>query len=127
MPVAGLNHVNLRAPETELKAVRDFYVEVVGLVDGTRPGFGAKGHWLYAGDQAIIHLMQLRDDAPVPEAKGGGSVDHVAFTYSDLAGTERQLGEQDIPYRKNDLSERGMIQLFLTDPTGLKVELNFSV
>ncbi len=126
MAIEDLNHVNIRAPAAQLEAVRDFYVEVVGLVDGERPGFGIKGHWLYAGDRAIIHLMQSREGASTP-VPSGGSVDHVAFTCSDLEGTERSLEAMGIAYRKNDFSDRGMIQLFLQDPTGLGVELNFSV
>ena len=127
MTIESLNHVNIRAPEAQLKAVRDFYVEVVGLVDGERPGFGVKGHWLYAGGQAIIHLMQSRDDDGRALSAEQSAVDHVAFTCVDLAGTEKRLSEQGTPYRKNDFSERGMVQLFLQDPTGLGVELNFCV
>ncbi len=127
MAIDGLNHVNIRAPAELLPAVRDFYVEILGLVDGERGGFGRKGYWLYAGGQAIIHLGQLAEGDERVLSAEHSPVDHIALSCSDLAGTEQHLQALDTPYRRNDMSERGMVQLFVEDPTGLRVELNFSV
>ncbi|MFV8816402.1 VOC family protein [Haliea sp. E17] len=127
MAIEGLNHVNLRAPAEQLRALRDFYVEVVGLEDGSRPDFGVRGYWLYAGGQPIIHMMVCREDGPAEVSASHSPVDHIALTCSDLAATERRLEKLGTPYRKNDFSaERGFVQLFLLDPAGLGVELNFS-
>ena len=37
MTVQALNHINIRLPADELRALRDFYCDVLGLVDGARP------------------------------------------------------------------------------------------
>lgn len=46
MYTAGLNHFNITAPGELLEKVRDFYVEVLGLIVGERPGFRRNGFWL---------------------------------------------------------------------------------
>ncbi|TGD75147.1 diguanylate cyclase [Mangrovimicrobium sediminis] len=124
MSVVALNHINIAAPAPLLAQVRDFYVDVVGLEDGSRPEMGLKGYWLYAGDAAIVHLMAR--DTPAAQA-GAGYLDHVAFTCTGLEATEHRLTTLGIDYRKNDFPERGFAQLIVRDPTGLGVELNFSL
>lgn len=107
--------------------VRDFYVEVVGLAEGWRPDFGFPGHWLYAGERAVLHLMagqapaEHNSDRPTT-----GHLDHVAFSCTDLAATERHLKARDIDYSKAEHPTFQLTQLFLSDPVGLGVELNFS-
>ena len=39
MPVVAFNHFNLRAPLALTDALRDFYVDVVGLSVGWRPSW----------------------------------------------------------------------------------------
>lgn len=125
MTTEALNHVNIATPLDQLSAVRDFYVEVVGLEDGPRPNIQVPGHWLYAGGAPVLHLMQQRaDDGPAGVL---GPVDHVAFTCSDLEGVERRLAALGVEYRRNDYEEFGFVQLFLRDPTGLGVEMNFDL
>ena len=59
MPATKLDHINIRTTQPE--ATRDFFVDVVGLRDGERPPFNFGGYWLYAGEQAVIHLTDARD------------------------------------------------------------------
>ncbi len=124
MATEGLNHINIAAPTELLARVRDFYVDVVGLRDGSRPEFGIRGYWLYAGENAVVHLM-VKDGPQQGPAKG--FLDHIAFTCSDLEGMEQRLAGLGVAYRKNDFRQNGIIQLFIEDPTGLGVELNFPV
>ncbi len=126
MATEGLNHFNIAAPAALLAQVRDFYVNVVGLEEGYRPDFGIPGYWLYAGDQAVLHLLESGSSDQVPTGTPG-FLDHVAFTCRDLEGTERHLQQLGIEYRKSDFRDFGLMQLFVRDPTGLGVEMNFSV
>ena len=126
MATEGLNHFNIAAPAELLARVRDFYVDVVGLEEGYRPDFGIPGHWLYAGGHAVLHLMEVEASGPEPTGTPG-FLDHVAFTCGDLEGTERHLQRLGVEYRKSDLRDFGLIQLFVRDPTGLGVEMNFAV
>ncbi len=128
MAIKNLNHVNIRAPQPLLDRVRDFYVEVVGLEDGERPDIPIPGYWLYADGAPIVHLMDsayrgLEDDAL---SVGTSHLDHFALTCTDLEGTEARLKDMNVDYRRRDAPEHGFSQLFLTDPTGLGVELNFT-
>jgi extradiol dioxygenase family protein len=124
MTVLSLDHVNIRVAPELLAPVREFYLQVVGLAEGFRPPFGSTGHWLYAGSQAVIHLSVLRtaDSSPVP----GGAVDHIAFNCRGLAAMRRHLEGLGLDYRHVEVPLTRQHQLFLRDPAGNGVELNFS-
>jgi catechol 2,3-dioxygenase-like lactoylglutathione lyase family enzyme len=125
MTVHAFNHFNLRAPLPLAEALRDFYVDVVGLSVGWRPPFDFPGWWLYLGEQAVLHLVGVPGAAADATARRG-TFDHIAFTCSDLAATEAQLRRQDVPFRKVLVPGTTQVQLFLTDPAGNGVELNFA-
>ena len=117
-----IDHINIKAPAPLLERLRDFYRTVLGLVDGERPDFGSAGYWLYAGGRPLVHLS-LSDEAPDPGVRG--SLDHVAFRVEDLAGYTERLRQQGIQFRSNFVPELDMAQLFLHDPAGNGLELNF--
>ncbi|MBX3605385.1 MAG: diguanylate cyclase [Piscinibacter sp.] len=126
MPVIAFNHFNLRAERGLLERLRDFYAEVVGLHEGDRPPFDFHGYWLYVGEQAVLHLV---DDAAAPASGEGrrGTFDHVAFTCTDLNAFEERLGRLGVPWRRAAVPGRRQVQLFLKDPAGNGVELNFEL
>lgn len=128
MTVVSLNHINIKAPQALLDEIRDFYVNVVGLAEGQRPNISIKGYWLYAGESAIVHLMDSAyrggDDSLL--SVGTSHLDHFALTCRDIDATEARLKSLGVEYRRNDRPEYGISQLFLEDPTGMGVELNFS-
>ncbi len=64
------DHVNVRTPN--LQGMIDFYTEVLGLRLGPRPPFTFNGAWLYAGDQAVVHLVEV-PEAPRPRVSSGSS------------------------------------------------------
>lgn len=127
MPVKDLNHINLRAPQPLLDEIRDFYVDVVGLREGERPDVPIAGYWLYAGDRAIVHLMDsaYRGMDGNELAAGASHLDHFALTCSDIEDMEEKLKNLGVEYRRNDMPQYGFRQLLLRDPTGMGVELNF--
>ena len=127
MAVINLNHVNIRAPQPLLDRVRDFYVEVVGLKEGDRPNVGIAGYWLYAGDAAIVHLMDsaFRGLGDGDLAAETSYVDHFALTCTDVDATEEKLKSLGVDYRRNDAPQHGFSQLIMKDPAGVGVELNF--
>lgn len=125
MPTLGFAHYNLRAPLPLLAQLRDFYVEVVGLTVGPRPPFASRGFWLYAGDQDVLHLSEARA-GELRQPHVSGTFDHVAFRCSDRAGFERLLAQRGTAYRVAQVPQTGQVQLFLHDPVGNGVELNFA-
>lgn len=124
--IEGFAHLNLRAPQPLLERLRDFYCEVVGLRMGPRPAFPSAGYWLYVGAQDVLHLTACGAEEAAGR-QGRSSYDHVAFHASDLAAVEARLKQLALPYEKTSVPGGGAVQLFLQDPAGLGVELNFRV
>lgn len=130
MAIEGLNHFNIIAPAVLMAGVRNFYVDVVGLQEGYRPDFGFPGHWLYAGELAVLHLMDgdaIDSASGAAGSTGTGHLDHIAFTATDLKATEARLAGLGVEFRKSEFPDFHLAQLFLRDPVGLGVELNFTV
>lgn len=124
MPVTGLNHFNLRGSRELLERLRSFYCEVVGLAAGPRPPFASHGYWLYAGDDAIVHLSQAGEgETRLPDIRT--TFDHVAFSCTGRSEFEQRLVRHGIRYTVAQVPQTGQTQLFFEDPAGNGVELNF--
>ena len=121
----GLNHYNLRAPRGLLEDLRAFYCEVVGLRVGERPPLRSFGYWLYAGGRDVLHLSEAGEDEP-RRAHARGTFDHVAFTCTGHAQFEEILRRHGIAYEVASVPQTGLRQIFLDDPAGNGVELNFA-
>jgi catechol 2,3-dioxygenase-like lactoylglutathione lyase family enzyme len=120
MPIRLVDHVNVATQR--LEETRAFFVDVLGLVEGYRPDFGFAGHWLYAGDRAIVHLQQ--SDGPVgPSA--ASALNHVAFDISDFDVMVAKLEAHSVAYRAVAVPGTSIRQIFLLDPNGVQVELNY--
>jgi catechol 2,3-dioxygenase-like lactoylglutathione lyase family enzyme len=126
MPATKLDHVNIRTAQPE--ATRDFFVEVVGLRDGERPPFNFNGYWLYAGDQAVVHITDARDEGAhgIATGRGGAAVDHVSFRMTGYAALRELLARRGIRYESRIVPRNGDVQVFVDDPNGVCVELTFA-
>lgn len=134
-----LNHVSIRT--TDIEATRRFYVDVLGLQVGPRPDFPFPGHWLYQGPltdyaNAAVHvigvdasdssgLRQYLGERVADSLQGSGALDHVAFFGTDLPGFMARLQGLGITPRQRTVPGVGLHQLFLDDPSGIVVELNY--
>lgn len=119
MSVVGMNHFTVLAKD--LEATKDFYLSVLGLVEGHRPNLGFPGAWLYVGDAAVLHIVAGR---PLPDDPRG-VLDHMAFSAQDLVGTVRKLDDRNVAYDLRRLPDSGIWQLFCFDPNGARVEMDF--
>jgi catechol 2,3-dioxygenase-like lactoylglutathione lyase family enzyme len=120
MPAATFQHVNTRSADVEL--TKDFYL-CLGLRVGDRPPFASRGYWLYLGNQPVLHLVQRKDGEAHHDHTG--NVDHVAFRAVDVEGTRRALAEAGVAFREAIVPRDNTIQIFVRDPDGVTVELNF--
>jgi catechol 2,3-dioxygenase-like lactoylglutathione lyase family enzyme len=117
-----LDHINISVPRGMLETIRDFYCQALGLTVGERPAFRRRGYWLYGHDGACVHLIESdrhrRHEIP-------GHLDHVAFRASDPVATIERLRTAGIAFDQKEIPELGLTQLFLHDPAGVRLELNF--
>ena len=139
MPVETLAHFSIRT--TTLRASCEFYCRVLGFREGFRPDFPFPGAWLYlAGDEpddAVIHLIGIDGadpsglanylgDRPQSGLHGGAAVDHLAFAATDLRGMRERLGTMGVPFRERTVPGLRLHQLFVEDPSGVTIELNYA-
>lgn len=126
MPLNALNHYTLRP--VDLEATKDFYADVLGLPIGYRPPLGFPGYWLYCGDVPTVHLIGPRaGEVGLPDrhVQPTGLLDHIAFSCTGLAEMKANLAGRGLSYQERVIPRDRQTQLFLHDPDGLAVELNF--
>jgi len=130
MPLGPLQHYTIEP--SDLEATKDFYCDVLGLENGDRPPLGFPGYWLYSGGVATVHLLGERTPREGIVVRGTetkfentGRFDHIAFAASDLAGVRKRLQSKNVAFREQIVPRTGAAQIFLYDPDGIGVELNF--
>jgi len=94
----------------------------LGFKEGFRPKLSGPGQWLYAGSNAIVHLIE---DENRTSRKGEDSLDHIAMRCVGANEFAKKLKEHSIQYRSANVSEIDLTQLFFKDPAGVTIELNF--
>ena len=135
----SLNHFSIRS--LEIEKTTDFYSKLLGLTVGTRPEFPFPGVWLYNGDDsswanAVLHLIAIDKNDPNGLKKylgerdpsslyGSGAVDHIAFFATGLEEKIALLKELKVSYRERTVPVIGLHQIFLDDPNGIVIELNY--
>ena len=134
-----LNHFSIRT--TDMDATRRFYEGLLGLTVGPRPDFPFPGLWMYRGphtdtSNAVVHIIGIDANDPAglekylggraPEGlHGSGALDHVAFFAEGLAAMLAHLAAQGVTPRQRTVPDLGLHQLFLDDPNGVVIELNY--
>ena len=119
MTIKSLDHVNIRT--SKAKATMKFYTEILDFSEGYRPPFNFPGAWLYAGENAVIHLVFEDSES----SNNYNPVDHIAFKASGYQETIKRLESANWGYRCSDVPDSKIRQIFLVDPNGVKLELNF--
>ena len=130
MPLGGLQPFTIEPQD--LEKTKEFYVDVLGLEIGDRPPLDFPGYWLYSGGQATVHLMGTRKPREGIIVRGTekkyedtGRLDHIAFAGSDVDGVRQRLQSRNVKFREAIVPRTGDTQIFLYDPDGVGVELNF--
>ena len=121
--ILSINHIQLVAEKDLVILLRDFYCDVVGLTEGFRPAFERFGFWLYIGDKDVVHLITPKEGDDRSPHKS--SYDHVAFKAVDYEGVLKKLKTLNISFEEKPIPGMTAHQIFLRDPAGNRVELNF--
>jgi catechol 2,3-dioxygenase-like lactoylglutathione lyase family enzyme len=142
MGIEKLDHYSVRTMDLE-RAIK-FYDDALGLQAGYRPPFRFPGAWLYAAPQpgetegkAIVHLIgvdpgdtaavaEYLGDQREAEKAGTGAFDHIAFAASGIADMRARLGRHGIAFRERRVPNMELHQVFIHDPEGVMIELNYS-
>ncbi len=140
MAIGKLSHYSIRT--LDLEATRRFYTEVLGFSVGPRPPFKFPGLWLYNGshdsyDNAIVHVIGIDPNDPqglkdylgdrdTASLQGGtGTIDHIAFAAQGLGSMLQNLKMKNVPHRERTVPSLNLHQVFLDDPSGVVIELNY--
>jgi catechol 2,3-dioxygenase-like lactoylglutathione lyase family enzyme len=120
MPLQRLDHVNLRT--ADVARMTEFYSSVLGLRSGARPAFSFGGAWLYCGERAVLHLVEV--SAP-PNPSGELRMEHFAFVADGFDELVHRLEAAGVVYRVSKLFGSETRQLNLNDPDGNRLHIDF--
>jgi catechol 2,3-dioxygenase-like lactoylglutathione lyase family enzyme len=120
MPATAMNHFTILTDDVPRTVT--FYRDLLGLTEGWRPPLTFPGAWLYAGGQAILHVVGGR---PAEELRAG-VIDHMAFSAAGLSDTLALLTAHNNEHTCRKLAGTGLWQVFFHDPNGARVELDFA-
>lgn len=120
MALTGLDHVNMRT--TDLERMVRFYEDVLGMKSGAHPRFRMGGAWLYLGDSPVVHIVVSEETRPPDKPQ----LEHFAFRAEGLAATIAQLEAHGVDFRLAGLESFNITQIFLRDPDGNAIELQFA-
>jgi catechol 2,3-dioxygenase-like lactoylglutathione lyase family enzyme len=124
MPLVDLHHVGIRCKDVETS--ERFYTEVLGMAKVDRPNFDFPGAWLQMGT-TMFHLMGgYAAQGPNGDYfTGSAAVDHLAINARQFDAMRQRLESFALKYRENNIVPFGIWQLFVDDPDGIVIELNF--
>jgi catechol 2,3-dioxygenase-like lactoylglutathione lyase family enzyme len=131
MPLVRMEHYLVLTDDID--GTRDFYRDALGMQVGPRPSLGFPGYWMYVGDTACIHIGERKaytehsralGIAVSERAPGTGPVDHIAFNGVDFEDISARLQAHGVEAGFNVVPGVGLRQLFLSDPNGVKLEIN---
>ena len=134
MPLKHIEHFLVAADD--LDATRDWYARVLGMTPGPHPDFGFPVHWMYVNGVDIVHIGPSAKQAGDIQKKylgrtsqdsgsGTGALDHIAFRASGLRAMLEHLKRERVPFSQRRANGQALFQLFLYDPNGIKIELNY--
>lgn len=119
MAIDRLDHVNLRT--AQLDTMRRWYVDVLGLLDGPRPKFSFDGAWLYAGNVAVVHLVDVAETIDHEHLK----LEHFAFAATDFSGFMAQMEKHGVKTDIREVPGISITQVNIWDPDGNHIHVDF--
>jgi catechol 2,3-dioxygenase-like lactoylglutathione lyase family enzyme len=139
MAIGRLDHYSVRTGNVD--ASERFYSEVLGFISGPRPPFDFPGAWLYSGDPEkdgipVVHIIGVTSSSAENvksylgdrREKGSadtGAVDHIAFRATGLHEMRARCTKLEDPFRERSVPGSKLHQVFLKDPDGVTIELNY--
>jgi catechol 2,3-dioxygenase-like lactoylglutathione lyase family enzyme len=132
MPLTELNHYFVRV--LDLERTKDFYVDVLGFEVMPRPDFPFNGYWLGVNGKIQVHMGQAGIEneelyylgtTKESALDNSGVIDHISFLATEPEKFLARFNDLGIGARPRSLPEAELYQIFIKDPNGLTIELNF--
>lgn len=128
MALKDLHHIAIRCRPGTLAESESFYDAVLGMQHAERPDLGFPGAWMQM-DRSMVHLMEqewpAESDPWYARKEAASAIDHIAIKARDFDATKQRVLELGCDWREMELVDAGLWQLFVLDPNGVVVELNF--
>jgi catechol 2,3-dioxygenase-like lactoylglutathione lyase family enzyme len=143
--ISKLDHVNIVTKNIG-ETIR-FYTEVLGMKNAPLPGGMVSNKNAFICDDdgnAVLHVQgvdpadpqptfdsirrrlgNLRTSMDLDDLDGSASIEHVAFACQDYDAVRDRLGRHGLEMRFNDVPQMSLRQIFVNDPNGITLELNF--
>ena len=119
MKLLRLDHVNVLT--ARLEGLVRFYEDLLGLRLGPRPDFPMAGAWLYLGDQAVIHLVEVSERRAAVNPR----IEHFAFRAEGLSDLTNRLTAAGVPHSVDPVPGLPLVQVNLRDPDGNHIHVDF--
>ncbi len=132
MRVDAIDHVNIRTPD--VVGTGRFFADVLAMTVTPSPGDPdpQRAAWICdAEGRAVVHLAACtilypwEKATPAEEPTGSGRLHHVALRCSGYPAMVERLTGKGLDFQTNDVPQVGLRQLFVTEPNGILLELNF--
>ena len=132
MPLIDLNHYLVRA--NDLEKTKQFYCDALSLTEMPRPTFPFPGYWLGREGKIWVHMgphgipnseIYYRGTPKHAAIDNSGVVDHIAFAAADPDEFRTRFTGMQCDWWARALPEFHLFQMFVRDPDGLTLELNF--
>jgi len=132
MTIKRLDHYFIYSRSLDRTA--DFYSNILGLELGPRPDFDFAGSWFYLDGVPVVHAGTADFAGGYPDngvkdkshlKNGTGRLDHIAFRADNIQEFKDRLTKAEIDFHTQELKDFNLTQLFVKDPDGLTIELNF--
>ena len=134
MPLSHFEHCLVVTDDMD--RTRDWYCAVLGMEVGPHPDFGFPVYWLYVNGRDVVHIGPSARQAGENQktylgrtsqntGSGTGAIDHIAFRATGLKAMMAHLRSRAAKFSERRASNEALYQLFLYDPNGIKIELNF--
>jgi len=118
-------HVSITV--TDVAKAREFYSDTLGFQEIARPAFNFPGIWYSLGGDLQLHII-LNDQLVRPAVereKIEARYPHFALWTDDCDETAAKITALGLPTRDVISGPTGLRQVFVKDPDGVTIELNF--
>lgn len=121
MQLGALDHVNVRT--RNLDKMVTWYTDILGMIEGDRPGFSFPGAWMYVGDKPVVHLVGV--DHALPAHQDDLRLEHFALSASGLGDFLTHLNAENVAYKMVKVPNFPIVQVNIWDPDGNHIHVDF--